>query len=252
MYTKAWIKFDLFHPKYHTLSEEGTRFKGTKICQWSGAASEEGWSSGVHSFSIKCISTKCPDHAGSIRSGDNGNGTPAGLFEPDQVFQRSGNPWNWPRNGDYGEDVADELSNFPAFYNPHDPAENEFLVINPGHPVRPVTNYSGSNNRTELYRKVNRISRNLVEDMAERAREEGIYVFTLGLGSRLTEQTGPDNERGEDILYRMANDPRMLGTPLAGDFKSDQLQGVYCHAIDEYALAPCFDTIVSTLVRLTN
>jgi hypothetical protein len=116
-----------------------------------------------------------------------------------------------------------------------------------------VFDYDPSNDSaSDLYKKINRISRNLPEDMAEYARQNGIFVLTLGLGSKLTQPTGPDNERGEEMLMRMANDPRMLDIPsLASDFRPDQTQGIYCHAIDKDALAPCFADMMAVIIRLT-
>ena len=88
--------------------------------------------------------------------------------------------------------------------------------------------------------------------MAEYARKKGIFVLTLGLGQKLTQPTGPDHDRGEDMLMRMANDPRMLDIPaLASDFRPDQPQGIYCHAVDKDALAPCFADMMAVIIRLT-
>jgi Flp pilus assembly protein TadG len=199
-------------------------------------------------------------HEGSIRTADDTSPPlpfgwfPAGLWEPDKVYEESGLPWNWPwvpglpsRWPYYGTGIARELVGLPAYYNPHDPGENEFLVINPGHPRRPVTDYSPVNPNS-LWRKVNRISRNLVEDMAEAARKEGKYVYTLGLGSSVADPTGPDSERGEDLLMRMANDPR------ADTYEPDpeeETQGIYCYAVDEDALGPCYEKILEAIIRLT-
>lgn len=187
------------------------------------------------------------DQVGAIRSSDGSSGTPRGLWDHDKVNQQSSNPWY------YGNNVDDNLSNLPDYYNAHDANATDIKVINPSHPRRPVTDYDpNSDSANDLYRKVNRISRNLPEDMAEYARQRGIYVLTLGLGSRLTDATGPDNEQGEDMLIRMANDPRMLDDPsLAGDYKPNEPQGVYCHAVDENALAPCFEEMLEVIIRLT-
>ncbi len=187
------------------------------------------------------------DRVGAIRTGSGSSGTPRGLWEADKVAEEAPSPW------DYGSSVDDHLAGLPDYYNAHDPNANDIEVINPSHPRRPVTDYNpGSDSANDLYVKVNRISRNLPEDMAEYARQNGIIVLTLGLGSRLTETTGPDSEVGEDMLLRMANDPKMLTIPaLAGDFKTNQPQGIYCHAIDENALAPCFEEMLEVIIRLT-
>lgn len=184
-----------------------------------------------------------PAHPGSIRTGDgtSSGGTPAGLWEHDKVDEESGPPWNW------GTGIASVLLGLPPYYNPHDPGANEFLVINPGHPRRPVTDYSPVD-RNSLWRKVNRISRNLVEDMAKAARKAGKYVYTLGLGSLVVDPTGPDRERGEELLMRMANDPR------ADTYEPDpeqETQGIYCYAVDEDALGPCYEKILEAIIRLS-
>ena len=180
-----------------------------------------------------------------MRSGDNATGNTNGVWRHDRVAQQLGGGYN------FGNGVSAQLSNFPLYYNAHDPNATDFLIIDPGHPRRPVTDYAPNDN-AELYQKVARISRNLPEAMAEYARQNGIFVFTLGLGSALTEPKGPDGDLGEDMLLRMANDPSMENLPaLQADFRVNQPQGLYCHAVDEDALGPCFDEIVSTIIRLS-
>lgn len=186
------------------------------------------------------------DQIGAIRSGDGSSGTPQGLWRHNLVAEAITSPVF------HGRNIAGRLDGLPRYYNPHDPNDREFQVLDPSHPRRPVTDLT-SNSRSEVYQKVNRISRNLLERMAEKARQEGIYVLTLGLGSRLTEATGPDDEQGEDILLRMANDPRMQDNPsLAGEFKPSQPHGVYCHAVNKEALAPCFGEMLALIIRLTQ
>ncbi|MGY3570628.1 VWA domain-containing protein [Vibrio paucivorans] len=186
-------------------------------------------------------------YTGALRSSDGASGTPRGLWRHDRIAtQLSG-------NGYRGNDIDDYIEELPDYYNTHDPDATEFRVLNPDHPNRPVNQYSpSSHSANDLYQRVNRVARNLVEDMAEAARDEDIYVFTLGLGSSLTSTSGPDSEYGEDLLLRMANDPAMLDdSDLAGDFQADKLQGVYCHAVDESALGPCFDEMLNVIIRLT-
>ncbi|MGF1741795.1 VWA domain-containing protein [Vibrio profundum] len=186
-------------------------------------------------------------YAGSIRSSDGGSGTPRGLWEFDSVAtQLSG-------SGYAGSNIDDNLEELPEYFNSHDISATEFNVLNPFHPTRPVAQYNRFiHSANDLYTRVNRVSRNLVEDMAEAARNEGIFVFTLGLGSSLTSPAGPDSELGQDLLLRMANDPDMLNdVDLSGDFQPDQMRGVYCHAVDEDALEPCFDEMLDVIIRLT-
>jgi Flp pilus assembly protein TadG len=191
------------------------------------------------------------DRVGAIRSGDRPTGTPYGLWGVDKVADPIDPPWEFRDNR--GTSLANALAGLPQYYNAHDPKASDFLVINPSHPRRKVSDYDPSNDSArDLYDKINRVSRNLPEDMAEYARQNGIFVLTLGLGSRLTQPTGPDRERGEEMLMRMANDPRMVDIPaLASDFRPDQPQGIYCHAVDKDALAPCFADMMAVIIRLT-
>ena len=192
-----------------------------------------------------------PDRIGAIRSNDSASGTPYGLWEADKAAEPINSPWEYRDNR--GTRLASALAGFPQYYNAHDPDASDIRIINPSHPRRPVTNYnSSSDSARDLFKKINRISRNLPEDMAEYARQNGIFVLTLGLGSRLTQPTGPDHERGEEMLMRMANDPRMVDIPaLASDFRPDQPRGIYCHAVDKDALAPCFADMLAIIIRLT-
>ncbi|WP_272873570.1 vWA domain-containing protein [Aliamphritea spongicola] len=188
---------------------------------------------------------------GAIRSSDTTSGTPRGLWEANMVADPIPSPWEFRDNN--GTTLANALTGFPQYYNAHDPNASDFLVINPSHPRRQVFDYDPGNDSTnDLYVKINRVARNLPEDMAEFARQNGIIVLTLGLGTRLTIPTGPDGEHGEEMLMRMANDPRMVNNPaLAADFKPGQPQGVYCHAVDKDALAPCFAEMLAVIIRLT-
>lgn len=187
------------------------------------------------------------NYTGAIRSSDESSGTPRGLWYHDAIATQL------PGSGYEGSDIDDYIAELPDYYTAHSASATEFNVLNPSHPDRPVTQYNPStHSANDLYIRVNRVARNLLEDIATAARGEDIYVFTLGLGSSLTSSTGPDNEQGEDLLMRMANDPRMLDdADLAGDFRADQLQGVYCHAVDEEALGPCFDEMLDVIIRLT-
>ncbi|WP_375748866.1 VWA domain-containing protein [Vibrio sp. HN007] len=186
-------------------------------------------------------------YTGSLRAGGSTSGTPRGLWKHKKIAETKGSSAYKSSN------IDDYIEELPEYYNAHDASANEFKVLNPDHPRRPVYQYgANTHSANDLYKRINRVARNLVEDMAEAARKEDIYVFTLGLGSSLQTTTGPDYEIGEEMLLRMANDPSMLNNgQVAGDFKSDQLQGLYCHAVNEYALGPCFDQMLDIIIRLT-
>ena len=193
-------------------------------------------------------------HTGSIRSGDGSSGTPAGLWKYNYINVQSDPPY------DFNTSIYNQLHAihaFPQYYNAHGDDGDNFAILNPSHPLRPVTQFNPSGNfwsdRQQLYTKVNRVARNLLEDIASKARQEGIYVFTLGLGSRLTIGSGPamtdgHQERGEDLLKRMANLDDADGTGITGE---------YCYAgaatpeQAEENLFNCYDRLSSAILRLT-
>ncbi len=133
----------------------------------------------------------------------------------------------------------------PDWYNPHDRLnEREFRVVT--NTPRVVTN--STNTTTNAYRNINRASRNLPEAMANAARSEGIYIYTLGLGSHVHDLTGPDNEDGESLLKCMANT-----TDSAARCRNPgQPTGVYCWAATENDLMPCFAKLASEIMRITK
>ncbi len=136
-------------------------------------------------------------------------------------------------------------SALPQWYNPHDRlGETEFAVVTNA----PRVVSSSTSSAANAYRNVNRASRNLPEAMARKSRQEGIYVFTLGLGSHVHDATGPDNEDGESLLKCMANTPDSL----ARCYAPSEPVGTYCWAADENYLKPCFAKLASEILRLTK
>ena len=191
-------------------------------------------------------------HTGSIRSSDGSSGTPAGLWKPNFINVQSDPPYNYNTNI-YNQLHATQA--FPQYYNAHGVDSDNFPVLNPSHPLRPVTQYNPSDteDQQQLYTKVNRVARNLLEDIAAKARQEGIYVFTLGLGSRLTTRTGPpmengEQERGEDLLVRMANLDNADGSGITGEYC---YAGAETQEEAEENLFNCYDRLSSAILRLT-
>ena len=142
------------------------------------------------------------------------------------------------------------ITELGAWYNAHNPADDpalrEFrIVVNS---PRVVT--SDTSSKELAWRNVNRAARNLLEAMADKSRQEGIYVFTLGLGNQLTVPAGPDGERGEDVLKCMANVADAPARCVQGG--AGQRVGTYCHAADENELKPCFDKLASAILRITK
>lgn len=210
---------------------------------------------------------------GSIRSGDidpdsywswNSRNV-AGLYRHDRISQVI-------YGYNYGTSIPSHLLGLPEFYNahttdldsgpdydpdPYDPDYQKFRIITgdasglfddmiPG--TRLVEQCPGTNNicsTTELHDRVNNASRNILEAMAKEARQQGIFVYTLGLGSLLTQGRGPNDEAGEVILLRMAND-------IDADIRfDDEPEGFYCHALTTDDLEPCYNRIIQEIIRLT-
>jgi Flp pilus assembly protein TadG len=104
---------------------------------------------------------------------------------------------------------------------------------------------------------VNKAARNMVENAANDARGNGIYVYTLGLGSRLNTleitYCGYDaEEHGANILRRLANTDGRDGNPPADTLDDDQPSGLYVFAEDADQLEEAFNRIASDILRLTR
>lgn len=177
---------------------------------------------------------------GSLISGDAASGSADGLWQINRQATRLADPTC--RLGGGGALASDAL---PDWYNAHPGAANvnidEFRVAGGG--PRPATGAPD-------YANVNRVSRNLVEAMAAKARSEGIFVFTLGLGGYLTTGTGPDGERGDVVLKCMANTADAQPACVAAG--AGQPAGIYCHAVDANGLKPCFEKLASAILRITR
>lgn len=190
--------------------------------------------------------------AGVITTDDDASGTPGGLFRTDtQASYSPGkcNPNNYygrDRNNRYYYDIDDTASSLPDWYNghnlannPNDPNAREFPVVTDS--PRKVTN-------AVTFVNVNRAARNIVEAMARKSQDEGIYVFTLGLGSALKSGTGPDSEKGEDTLKCMANS---TDAP-SRCFSATRPIGLYCYAATTSDLTPCFSKLASAIMRISK
>jgi Flp pilus assembly protein TadG len=115
--------------------------------------------------------------------------------------------------------------------------------------ISPAPGNAGSNTRCN----VNKAARNMLENVANMARNESppVHVYTLGLGADLTtlEITfcgyGP-NEHGENILMRLAN---AEGVDTHVD---SQPTGLYVYAADASGLTDAFNRIAAEIFRLTR
>lgn len=139
------------------------------------------------------------------------------------------------------------ISNLPVWYNAHDAegaTKREFRIqkASPRFVGSDITDLPTA----QLY--INRAARNLAEDIAKKAREEGIIIFTVGLSDRITSPSNPDLENGEKVLKCIANtvdappECRSPGKPA----------GRYCYAPAEKDLALCYDEIAAEILRLTK
>jgi Flp pilus assembly protein TadG len=110
-----------------------------------------------------------------------------------------------------------------------------------------ATGFPYANNRCN----VNKAARNMVERIANDARNSDIRVYTIGLGNALNTleisfcSYTVSNESGASILRRVANaaDSDALNV--------NQPRGLYCYAADASELNRCFSSIASEILRLT-
>ncbi|MFL9909815.1 TadE/TadG family type IV pilus assembly protein [Paraburkholderia sp. RL17-337-BIB-A] len=177
----------------------------------------------------------CNNLVGTIASPDS-NGKMTGLWHYDQLQTAFSSPCY---DSDLRADSSKFIPSLPAFYNAHNPTDTTFPII---------TNSPRVVTAAVTYQNVNRASRNLLEAMAADARNNNIYVFTLGLGQPLVQPAGPDNELGQDVLKCMANTPDSL--PRC--YNPKQPVGVYCHAATPADLAPCFSQLASQILRISQ
>ena len=177
----------------------------------------------------------CNNLVGTIASPDT-NGNMSGLWRYDQLQTAFSSPCY---NSNLAKNSSSFIPSLPAYYNAHNPTDTTFPII---------TNSPRVVTAAVTYQNVNRASRNLLEAMAADARNNNIYVFTLGLGPQLVQPAGPDNELGQDVLKCMANTPDSL--PRC--YNPKQPVGVYCHAATPADLTPCFSQLASQILRISQ
>lgn len=180
--------------------------------------------------------------AGAVATGDGEpNGTPYGLYDRKQQDQMKA-------SCDKGYKVADAIQTLPDDFTPPSGNTIEFPVVT--HQPRNVSS-------NPSWRNINLAARNLPEAIAAKARSEGIYIFTLGLGALLKDKLGvPDpsgTKTGEDLLKCMANTGSAVPDSLpARCHDPAKPQGIYCYAATEDDLQPCFSQLASEILRLTK
>lgn len=138
-------------------------------------------------------------------------------------------------------DPVSNIRRMPDNYNAHaDTGTYPLVTLSP----RSVT--SDLSDLNTGVTNISRVARNLPEAMAAQARSEGVYVFTLGLGSDLKKTI--DGEIGEDFLKCMANVPDAPSRC----YKPAQPVGTYCYAATEADLTPCFSRLATAILRITK
>ncbi|MBH1997205.1 MAG: VWA domain-containing protein [Burkholderiales bacterium] len=150
-----------------------------------------------------------------------------------------------------GDCDSGTITSLPLWYNannpdtlPNDPNAREFPIVTST--PRPVT--ASVSSSQDQWNNVHRASRNLAEAIAAKSRQEGIFVFTLGMGASLKAKEGPDSELGEDLLRCMANTsdaPTRCRKPA-------EPMGLYCYAATESDLSPCFTRLASAILRISK
>jgi hypothetical protein len=178
--------------------------------------------------------------AGTISTDDDGSGDPGGLYRIDKT--------NTPLGGGCTPtSLIKKASRLPDWYNGHNLLANKDDVNAEGYRV--VTTSPRVVTNSLNYDNVNRAARNLVEAMASKSRDEGIAIFTLGLGSQLKTITGTDTEKGEDVLKCMANSP---DAPARCPVNANKPVGMYCYAATASDLTPCFSKLASAMLRISK
>lgn len=141
------------------------------------------------------------------------------------------------------------VKQLPEWYNAHETSatgtDNQEFRIKATSP-RPVSLNVGD--AVAWRTNVDRAARNLVEAVAAKAQDEGIFVFTLGLGANLKVPKGIDNEIGENVLKCMAN----VADGPARCHNPNKPVGMYCHAATQADLTPCFSRLASAILRISK
>jgi Flp pilus assembly protein TadG len=104
---------------------------------------------------------------------------------------------------------------------------------------------------SQIY-NINNAARNLIEIIANAAREETeagstrVRIFTIGMGQLVRLNLGTRGETSESILKRIANDPT------SPDFNSSQLEGAYYYAQTAADVSAAFQALQNQIVRLSK
>jgi Flp pilus assembly protein TadG len=142
--------------------------------------------------------------------------------------------------------IATVTKKLPDWYNANG-SDKEFPIVT-GASARRGAVTSDLTNADVARRNIDRAARNLVEAVAAKARDEGIFVFTLGLGSGLKETGDYDPEVNENVLKCMAN----VADGPASCYNAAKPVGMYCYAATTADLTPCFSRLASAILRISK
>ncbi len=142
--------------------------------------------------------------------------------------------------------IATVTKRLPDWYNANG-SVNEFPIVT-GATARRGAVTSDLTNADVARRNIDRASRNLAEAVAAKARDEGIFVFTLGLGSGLKDTSDYDAEVNESVLKCMAN----VADGPASCYNAAKPVGMYCYAATTADLTPCFSRLASAILRISK
>ncbi|WP_071362603.1 pilus assembly protein [Massilia timonae] len=145
----------------------------------------------------------------------------------------------------------------PDWYNahndprtPNDTTKREFQIVTKT-PREVTADIASTNSATsaQYRRNVENASRNLAEAIASSARDQGIVVFTLGMGAALKATGAYDTANtGEMVLKCMAN---AVDAPKRCQ-NANQPVGMYCYAATDADLTPCFSRLASAILRISK
>jgi hypothetical protein len=234
---------------------------GSPTCNCNNVSTNAGFCTSPITQACSCTCT------GSLVTGDGATGTPSGLYQ----HEITGGSYvsgscNRGINIISTSTTTPGIYQIPAWYSaPHGgvvPSPQLEIAPSPTSPPQLRTISS-----TPSFTSINRAARNLVEEMAWQAREEGIYIFVLGLGDLLHASAGPDYEMGERLLMCMANTNKEENgnatTPLSRCYDNNQTNGrniptgnqpvgTYAWAKDDLSLKSSYDKMASQILRLLN
>lgn len=144
-----------------------------------------------------------------------------------------------------GRNAVPAMRRLPDWYNARSSSVREFPIVTDK--PRQVT--ADISTPALFERNILRASRNLAESIASKARDEGIYIFTLGFGAGLkAAETSDTTSNGETILKCMANS---ADAPKSCQ-NSAQPVGMYCYAATDADLTPCFSRLASAILRISQ